>query len=302
MCCFAQPVESVGRTRIFARLSGKGTQFVVYQMEYKSATKNAMILPIPTRAGVTEDALNYVNLEKYDRFFDDLGRAFPAPTPPTSKFTRSGAIASNVLAVHKVGAFTASFVPKQKDFSRLDPKFVITPEVWAKIPKYKDYSFVVFQLDELSGKPHPMAFEFPTRLKDQLFFPTVHIHDGEVHDIEDFDHTLFCQHAAFDNVVGGYTRKKDWRTGFVRSKQAAGNSVDIAKAQGTVAKDLLIHRQTMRGRLKNQDILARAGGDPLKLSGLPQWLMTPALGLAMATLPLGWMIHRRNKVSGVSNA
>ena len=29
---------------------------------------------------------------------------------------------------------------------------------------------------------HPMAFEFPTRHPDKLFFPTNHVHDGALHD------------------------------------------------------------------------------------------------------------------------
>ena len=40
---------------------------------------------------------------------------------------------------------------------------------------------------------HPMAFAFPTRHPNHLFFPTVHVHDGKVHAAAEFDHQLFCQ-------------------------------------------------------------------------------------------------------------
>lgn len=52
MCCLAQPVDSVSRTRIFGRLTQQKTQFVAYQMRYASKLTNAMILPVPiqTRA------------------------------------------------------------------------------------------------------------------------------------------------------------------------------------------------------------------------------------------------------------
>ena len=62
-----------------------------------------------------------------------------------------------------------------------------------------------------------MAFEFETRLKNEIFFPTVHIHDGEVHKREHFDHTLYLQNAEFDNVVGKYKNHNvnDKQTGFV---------------------------------------------------------------------------------------
>src|SRR5690606_16069404 len=108
------------------------------------------------------------------------------------------------LAVHEVGDFVASFVPTLADFRRLDPQFVIPQESWDKIPEYSDYGFAVFQLKSLVGNPHPMAFEFTTRWPDRIFFPTVHIHDGEVHDREEFDHTLYLQHPEFDRVVGTY--------------------------------------------------------------------------------------------------
>ena len=67
-------------------------------------------------------------------------------------------------------------------------RFSIKKEIWSKIPAYADYGFAVFQLKALSGTLHPIAFEFDTRLRDTLFFPTIHIHDGTVHAEDAFDH------------------------------------------------------------------------------------------------------------------
>ncbi len=301
MCCFAQPVTAVGRTQIFARLSGRGTQYLVYQMQYDSPTRNAMILPIPTVVKAADDAVQFVNMNKYDRFFRDLRAAFPEPTPPSFNSKTNARAGSDTgaapLLVHQVGNFTASFVPTQQDFSRLDPQFVISADTWAKIPKYQDYGFVVFQLEQLRGEPHPMAFEFPTREPDQLFFPTVHIHDGEVHEREDFDHTLYCQHAAFDNVVGKYTRRSDAATGLTRSKTTGGDTVDVQRAAGVVNENLLIHRKNLQGRLVNQDVLIAAKGDPLRLTRSPYWLGAPLLGIALAAWPVGWLIRRRMRLA-----
>ena len=301
MCCFSQPVNSVGHTQIFARLSGKGTQYLVYRMRYDSPTKNAMILPVPTPPKAQEGDVNFINLEGYDNFFDDVKKSFPAPRPPIGRSlvdSIQAAAPNAALEVHQVGNFTASFVPHQSDFDRLDPQFVIDASTWAKIPVYENYGFVVFQLDELRGEPHPMALEFPTRLAEELFFPTVHIHDGQVHEREEFDHTLYCQHAAYDNVVGGYTRRIDSTTKFVRSKRKAEATVDITKTQGIVEGDLLLHRKTMRGTLANQDVLARASGDPLELSSAwPRRSVVPIVGLAAAAaLPVGWIIKRRRQI------
>ena len=46
------------------------------------------------------------------------------------------------------------------------------------------------------GDVHPMAFRFPTRDPSSVFFPTVHVHDGEVVETARFDHDLYWQGAG----------------------------------------------------------------------------------------------------------
>lgn len=308
MCIFAQPVASVSSTNIFGRLDGKGNQFVAYQMEYASASKNAMILPIPTKPGSSESSVEFINLEGYDSFFKHMDRAFPNPNPPKMAPSRGALVDSAVsnLAVHKVGNFVASMVPKLSDFSRLDPQFTIAPETWSKIPLYGDYSFVVFQLEELAGKPHPMAFRFPTRHKDQVFFPTVHIHDGEVHAREEFDHMLYCQDAVLDEKSGSYTRRSDRATGWTRSKDSASRSMQIEKSQQLVAGDLLLHRKRMRGLLQNKDVLVSVKSSDYPTIG---WMSPSSLGnlslaaaFGMTALPLAWIIRRRSLLMSRNNS
>lgn len=177
MCCFAQAVLNVKQTRIFARLSGTGTQLLAYQMEYESEKPNAMILPLPVKLPAREDSVRFVDLSQYEEFFEDLSSAFPYQRSRNIGCSSAGfdeLAAGSVLMVHKVGSFIASFVPTIDDFDRLDKQFVIPKETWQQIPEYENYGFAVFQLNELSGKPHPMAFEFESR-SDRVFFPTVHI-------------------------------------------------------------------------------------------------------------------------------
>src|SRR5262249_38902619 len=100
-----------------------------------------------------------------------------------------------------VGSFVASFVPGVKDFSRLDEAFRLPAGVWDKLPQYKDFGFAVFQLKKGAQKVHPMAFEFPRANPRQLFFPTVHIHDGTVKDRAGFDHALYCQASAGEDMM-----------------------------------------------------------------------------------------------------
>jgi hypothetical protein len=303
MCCFAQPVLSVSGTQLFARLSSQGRQWLVYQMEYESAVPNAMILPLPVALPSKEDSVRFVSLEKYEDFFIDLDRAFPEPTPPPAWFAGdsvSAAAPGRTLEVHQVGDYVASFVPTVNDFSRLDPQFVIPKSTWELIPGYTDYGFAVFQLKALKAKAHPMAFEFATRWPNRLFFPTVHIHDGEVHELEEFDHTLYLQHSGFDRVVGPYDRPwtKDATTGMVRSKSRAGDWCRTPLTSGIVEPDLLLHRLEMRGRLKNEDFIQNVSAERTGAWRQPRSLLDwwPALPALAGAAGIGWLIRRRAKL------
>ncbi|MEX2187509.1 MAG: hypothetical protein WD875_11970 [Pirellulales bacterium] len=247
MCCFSGQVQHVADTNIFARASAEGRQFLVYSMKFKADDAVAMILPLPVPKEPKEDAVKFINLEKYEDFFEDLKRGFPEP--PTN---RAGALdddarkADPQLKVIEVGSFEASFVPAIKDFARLDKRFRLPDGVWEKLGGYSDYGFAVFKLKAGEQKIHPMAFEFPRRDANKLFFPTVHIHDGKVHDKAGFDHALYCQVAEGQSLP-----MFDWR----ESPQHAVEFVKIDKAQGIVKKNAHVYLRTMHGRLKNADVL-----------------------------------------------
>lgn len=298
MCIFAGPVKSVTNTNLFARLTGEGTQLLAYQMSYVTSNENAMILPIPVATPSREDSLRFISLKGYDQFFRHLDSAFPAPRPLVSNRIDTPSRGSNSISklkVEDVGDFVASFVPTMNDFSRLDQRFVIPKSSWDKIPRYADYGFAIFQLKSLRGKPHPMAFEFESRLEEEVFFPTVHIHDGKVHEKEEFDHTLYLQNEEFDKVVGVFQnhRVKDRQTGFVRSQDVARRRVNIDKSAGMIEPDLLLHRVEIRGKFQNRDIFT---------SVHPQTSRGPRFGtfLPLTTViggsGLGWLIDRRNRL------
>ena len=197
MCIFTQPVLSVNNTQIFARLSGNGTQFLAYQMSYESNDQNAMILPIPVKQPAKDNYLSFIDLEEYDNFFDELAEGFPYIHRASIGCSAASLASKSALKVFEVGNYIASFVPSLADFDRLDTKFKLPNEIWERIPAYENFGFAVFQLAAGSLKPHPMAFEFQTE-NDELFFPTIHIHDGEIHKLEKFDHALYMQHAGLD--------------------------------------------------------------------------------------------------------
>lgn len=318
MCCFAGASEvQVNGTTIFARLVTSGTQVLAYQMAYAAEAPVAMILPLPVALPAKESSVRFKNLKEYPDFFDALAKGFPAPPPKRSWSKGVEVAASATLEVHDVGDFVASFVPKIADFARVDPRFVLAPGVWTKLPAYADYGFAVFQLKELSGSPHPIALEFDSRLSEQLFFPTVHIHDGTVHDKDTFDHVLYAQASAFDAHVGDYDGPSttDRHTGFVRSRGKVADFADISRAQGLLAAELLVHKVSMRGTLANQDTIfgvstaavssdasaAREGrgnsGGCSRCAGSARASSVPLpVGLTLAGL--GWSLLRRNRRLG----
>ena len=297
MCIFSQPVISVNNTQIFARLSGKGTQFLAYEMNYESREPNAMILPVPVKQAADDKSLVFIDLKNYETLFDDLDTGFPWHA--SSGIGCSGGpicASADYLEVFEVGNYIASFVPTLADFGRLDPKFTLPQEVWAKIPEYENFGFAVFQLAAGKLKPHPMAFEFQIE-KDELFFPTIHIHDGEVHQSEKFDHVLYMQHAGLDSKVGDYRNSdiEDRATGLVRSEQQASSFCSVAKSANLIDGNLLVHRKIIRGNLPNTDTVFRPSGDPVKLSVNFRWWRSFMPWLVVLAA-VGWFFNRRSKL------
>lgn len=248
MCCFTGKVEEVKNTRIFARLGERGNQVLIYQMALKAVTDLAMVLPIPVKAGTGEDSVKFFDFSKYDNVFDDLWELFP---PPQSRggdpFGAAPAAAGYSLKVVSVGAYDASFVPTIADFGRLDVRFRLPDDCWKKLPGYADFGFAVFKLKLGNAQVHPMAFSFPSALTDTVFFPTLHIHDGEVHPKETFDHTLYLQAPAANLSRGG------WR----ESPALAVTQVKCGLTHGMIRPELHVYRQSMLGIFDNGDVVAK---------------------------------------------
>jgi hypothetical protein len=259
MCCFSRPVEHVSATKIFARALDGGLQHLVYSMNFAAAGDLAMILPLPVPPKPPEDAVTFVDLEGYAHFFDDMKKAFPLMMmAPLAR----GGLLSNVVAsqtplvVHDVGLFEASFVPTLADFDRLDERFRLSPGVWDALPQYRDWGFAVFKLKQKApgflgrvlgraGGPqtvHPMAFTFPRRDPASIFFPTVHVHDGEVHDTASFDHTLYCQPDELVAETFGW-----------EESEPIGKFVDAERARGVVDGARPCFRSVLVGPLPNID-------------------------------------------------
>lgn len=224
-----------------------------------------MILPIPVPPGSPDDAVRFVDLSRCPSFFDELAALFPRVLPQSlgAPLARSAGPFQNKLVVHDVGDFEASFVPTPRDFDRLDARFRLPGEVWEALPRYGDWGFCVFKLRRPGGvgrsglfglfkskppkssgggrKVHPMAFEFPRRDPSQLFFPTVHVHDGQVHPTAHFDHELYCQ------TEPSWEPLMEW----TRSEHPADHLAPAAREWAQPGA--WIYKQELIGELPNRD-------------------------------------------------
>lgn len=254
MCIFSTLVSSVADTKIFARSSTGEKQFLVYSMQYEAGSDLAMILPLPTPISPAEDAVRFVDLSNYSHFFLDLQKGFPQPQ--TRMATFSGPVLSkSILQVHDVGSFEASFVAHRTDFVRLDSRFRLPDNVWDQLPLYDDYAFAVFKLKAGARSVHPMAFEFPRRNVNELFFPTVHVHHGKVKHTAHFDHGLYCQadHPLVDWEFSSSTEN-------IFEPLAAKHFMDIARTQGIVAPEIFVQMKRIYGMYPNKDIVVLEHG------------------------------------------
>lgn len=261
MCCFSGRVARVENTRIFARRVDDRTQALAYAMSVSAAEDLAMVLPLPTDPGAGEGAVDFVDLSGAPDLFDGLAALYP--TRARGLAPQALRAPRQTLAVHRVGAFEASFVPRPEDFDRLDPRFRLAPSIVNALCARERFGFAVFQLRGLAPSAptpwwrrvfhaaraprpapaqsfHPMALTFRSRDPGALFLPTVHVHDGTLPDVASFDHTLFAQGAIAD-------------AGWSPSASPPHDDL-VRRAKGVLAGAEGVWRRDMKGELPNRDV------------------------------------------------
>jgi hypothetical protein len=248
MCVFTAEVEHVTNTNIYARARGD-LQTLVYSMAYAASSPLAMVLPIPVKPGSGEDAVRFIDLSQCAMFFEELRAGFPRIMEGDVGTLSAGSLdevdAPPKLEVRHVGAYEASFVPTPADFGRLDERFRLPAELWLELSNYRDWGFAVFQLRETQlAEVHPMAFDFPRRHRDRLFFPTLHIHHGRLEKRAQFDHTLYCQPEPALNW-----HLKQWED----STQPVAGYVHCAEALKLFDADYPAWRAVVHGTFENRD-------------------------------------------------
>lgn len=107
-----------------------------------------------------------------------------------------------------------------------------------------------------------MAFSFASRYAKTLFFPTVHIHDGQVHANEDFDHDLYWQPQPVPRFLGVFPARQPVPNNaeYVRNSDGTlGNFVNRVRAKGLIAPDGTGIKARLSGTLQNRDTLIADG-------------------------------------------
>jgi hypothetical protein len=246
---FSGDVNEVGKTKIFGRITAeekKASQYLVYSMNVDTSAEVAMILPLPVARPC--DSIEFIDLSKHAEFFSDLEGLFPRMRGFSKGFESDHF--SDSLSVQRVGNFDASFVPTLADMSRLDKRFNLPKDVWDGLPQYADYAFAVFKLSAGESEFHPMALKFPTKFRDQVYFPTVHVHHGQIEEVERYDHTLYCQGHG-DNF---------WTSG---GAPEAGHKL-LKLPAGIVLKGVIVKKLDVGGFRTNTDTYATKQGQKPK--------------------------------------
>lgn len=166
MAIFSAPPRTIGPTRLFARLRG-AHQLTVFQMTLTVDEPIIVALPVPVQPGEA-GGVRLISMGSYPFFFTDLSTAFgdTGASPEPS------------------GDDSPRFAPNAAE-AGLPPAFL---RCW---PGYASYGYVAFvaQPGEASLL---VAFSFPTRHPDTLYFPTLHF-AGEAAAEVPFDCAMFAQ-------------------------------------------------------------------------------------------------------------
>lgn len=255
MCILTQPVSRIAKTKIFVSELPDNWRATVYQMEIASPTANAMVLPVPVDTRNydpdnpdAEDIIDFIDLSDYRQIFDDIEASFPQADRPRG-ITKSY---RSPLPVVPVGDYVASFVPNYEAFERLDPLFRLAPAAVASLERtgaYGHCGFAVFQLRDIATPTQiqPMAYTYHTNRPRQLFFPTLHLHDGhDVPEKAEFDHQLYMQQSSHFDAP--------WKVG----THEGALKVNIGNSHGLLRRGRRLLRGTFYGKFHNRDTIIEA--------------------------------------------
>ena len=133
--------------------------------------------------------------------------------------------------IPKIGGYSVSLIPDTIGLNRVDSNEFIIGEVVLNVLKYKyskGFSFLICRFDGSVDniKMHPIGYTHKMIKPGILFTPTLHIHDGVIHDVSNFDHQIFILNCKIDPKIGNisagirsvinFLKKNIWK--FIKDK------------------------------------------------------------------------------------
>lgn len=284
MCIYNKPVTgSVENTKIFVskvRFGGKRKspkQVTIYQNEVvtKVEENQAMILPF------VGSNCELVDMSNYDDFFEKLGKLFINPLTRAKEMKIYKDIPlcmGSFLPVQSVGSYKCSVAKNLNDLLRIDPSvFQVEDNIRDLLKEHypHGFGFLICKLTK-SGEQHPLAYITDIQ-NETLFVPTRHDHGdasfwswlGVTSNDPSWDHEIYylltCDVAdlrtgdeTFFSWLGScspFTELKSeisWEGGspvFSTLSKKCG-----VRVVAQLPQHFYVRRQTIKGRLKNQDI------------------------------------------------
>lgn len=249
MALFTQPVQVVGPINMFARATADGQQVLACNFRYTAEAEFTLILPLPTPPDASAQAVRFIDLSNYDGFFGDLRRGFPDLTREAEKVSLTDRIREKVLDWLDIDTTQAeiTFAPNRAALLHIAEQFKLSAEVQQALARFQQDGFVCLKLAAGSNRLPPLAFEFPRRAPESVFFPTAHSVGGQFDPQASFNYTLFCQSPH---------RSLKWRVAADDNFRplTAREFMKPDKAHGLIdpADGLLMQR--LRGPFENVDI------------------------------------------------
>lgn len=165
MPLIAGPVQTIYRTRIFARGRSDGKQLLAFSMAYRATSESLLAIPLATPPDVPQEAVTLISLPKAGDLFAHLARGQPDQLLPD-------AASSAIDALPMLPAREPMFVPNLSILMQLIGHLPLPAGISNDLQAYAANAFALVTLPAGDAWVHPFALEFARRRSDQLRFPS----------------------------------------------------------------------------------------------------------------------------------
>lgn len=189
MCCTFTP-SKMANTKIYvgeAEKAGKTVHVLAYQNNAETDGPNAMVIPFPTDAAMTQD--NVIDTSKFKHFLENITNASKMVTKGFSRGSRGMdsdmlSFGANLAEVFDVGSYTVVLASHVNQI----------PEALGRVPKNKrpnvSTDFLIGYAELYPDQPiavccwdgnieaEPLMWWYEPSDRTKLFIPTMDAHDG----------------------------------------------------------------------------------------------------------------------------